>query len=176
MKKIFAVVMVFLFCSVLNVFAAELKVGDKASDFSLKDSTGTAYGLETPPYKGKVVSVFYVDPDEKDMNSHVEDAFIKDPAIERNVKYKGLGIANLKDSKLPNFVIKAAVKSKQKKTGAIVLLDPDYTLLNLWGLKNDTSNIVILDKNRICRYIYSGKLPAAEVQKAVNIVKEYQNK
>ena len=36
MKKILAAVMVMLLCSVFNVFAAELKVGDKAPIFLLK--------------------------------------------------------------------------------------------------------------------------------------------
>ncbi len=176
MKKILGVVVVFLLCSVFNVFAAELKVGDKAPDFSLKDSTGKVFSLQSPEYQGKVMSIFYVDPDEKDLNSHVEDALLKDPGLERNVRYKGLGITNLKASKLPNFLIKSAIKSKQEKTGAVILLDTDFTILNLWGLKNDTSSLVILDKERICRFVYNGKLPAAEVEKVLKLIKEYQVK
>lgn len=176
MKKILAMVLAMLLCSVLGGLAAELKVGDKAPDFSLKDSKGKAYSLHSPEFQGKVMSVFYVDPDEKDLNSHVEDALLKDPGLERNVRYKGLGITNLKASKMPNFLIKSVIKSKQDKTGAIILLDDDYTILNLWGLKNDTSSVVILDKDRICRYVYNGKLPAAEVDKVLKIIKEYQVK
>ena len=176
MKKVPAMVLIMLLCSVLGGFAAELKVGDKAPDFSLKDSKGKAYSLHSPEFQGKVMSVFYVDPDEKDVNSHVEDALLKDPGLERNVRYKGLGITNLKASKMPNFLIKSVVKSKQEKTGAVILLDDDYTILNLWGLKNDTSSVVILDKDRICRYVYNGKLPAAEVAKVLKIIKEYQVK
>jgi predicted transcriptional regulator len=56
------------------------------------------------------------------------------------------------------------------------LLDDKYTILNLWGLKNHSSDLVVLDKDRICRYIYNGKLPKEEVIKAVNIIKEYQVK
>jgi uncharacterized protein len=176
MKKILAAVMILLLCSVLNVFAAELKVGDKAPDFSLKDSKGKAYSLASPEFLGKVMSIFYVDPDEKDLNAHVEDALLKDPGLERNVRYKGLGITNLKASKKPNFLIKEVIKNKQEKTGAVILLDYDFTILNLWGLKNDTSSLVILDKERICRYVYNGKLPSAEVAKVLKIIKEYQVK
>jgi predicted transcriptional regulator len=77
---------------------------------------------------------------------------------------------------LPNFIIKSVIKNKQEKTGAIILLDDKYTMLHLWGLKNNSSDLVVLDKDRICRYIYRGKLPAEEVTKAVNIIKEYQVK
>ncbi|MEE9910734.1 MAG: YtfJ family protein [Deltaproteobacteria bacterium] len=176
MKKILTAVMIIVLCGVFSAFAAELKVGDKAPDFSLKDSKGKAFSLQSPEFQGKVMSVFYVDPDEKDLNSHVEDALLKDTGLERNVRYKALGITNLKASKMPNFLIKSVIKSKQEKTGAIILLDYDYTILNLWGLKNDTSSLMILDKERICRYVYNGKLPPAEVEKVLKIIKEYQVK
>jgi len=176
MKRILAAVLALILCSVLNGVAAELKVGDKAPDFSLKDSKGKVYSLASPEFQGKVMSIFYVDPDEKDLNNHVEDALLKDPGLERNVRYKGLGITNLKASKMPNFLIKDVIKNKQEKTGAIILLDYDFTILNLWGLKNDTSSLVILDKERVCRYVHNGKLPPAEVTKALKIIKEYQIK
>ncbi len=178
MQKILAalVVVCILWGGVLHGFAAELKVGDKAADFSLKDSTGKAYSLHTPELEGKVLSIFYVDPDEKDLNHHVEEALLKDKGLERNVRYKGLGITNLKASKMPKFLIKSAIKDKQKKTGSLILLDADYMILNLWGLKNHTSSLVILDKDRICRYVHNGKLSLAETEKVLKIIKEYQVK
>jgi|APFre7841882654_1041346.scaffolds.fasta_scaffold00865_10 hypothetical protein len=36
----------------------------------------------------------------------------------------------------------------QKKNNAIILLDYDYTTLNLCGFKNDYSDVVALDKER----------------------------
>lgn len=156
--------------------AAELKVGERAADFKLKDSVGKEYSLASPEFKGMVLSIFYVDPDEKDMNVHVEDVLLKDPGLERDLRYKGLGITNLKATLLPNFIIKGIIKGKKEKTGAIILLDDDYTILNLWGLQNDSSNVLVLDKERICRYIYKGKLPADEVAKLVMVIKEYQAK
>jgi uncharacterized protein len=176
MKKTVFWVLLALLWTVSISLAAELKIGDKATNFKLQDSTGKEFSLDSPDFKGRVMSIFYVDPDEKDMNSHVEDALLKDPGLDRKVTYKGLGITNLKASALPNFIIKGVIKSKQEKTGAIILLDYDYTILNLWGLKNDSSNLVILDKDRICRYIYKEKLPPEEVAKMIAIIKEYQVK
>jgi uncharacterized protein len=174
-KTILAVFLVLLWCA-FPAGAAELKVGEKAPNFSLKDSLGKIYTLDSDDFKGRVLSIFYVDPDEKDLNNHVEDALLKDKGLDRDKTYKGLGITNLKASKMPNFIIKSVITSKKEKTGAIILLDYDYTILKLWGLKNDSSDLVILDKNRICRYVYNGKLPPEEVVKAVNIIKEYQVK
>lgn len=175
MKKTVAVVFFILLCA-LPAWASDLKVGQKALNFSLKDSQGKIYTLDSDEFKGKVLSIFYVDPDKKDLNNHVEDALLKDPELNRNKTYQGFGITNLKASKLPNFIIKSVIKNKQEKTGAIILLDDKYTILNLWGLKNHSSDVVVLDKDRICRYIYQGKLPPAEVTKIANIIKEYQVK
>jgi predicted transcriptional regulator len=53
-------------------------------------------------------------------------------------------------------------------------LDLDYTILNLWGVKNDSSDVVVLDKERICRYLCNGKLPQDEVTKMIGVIKEYR--
>jgi uncharacterized protein len=176
-KTVFALLLALLWTASAAV-AAELKVGDKAPDFKLKDSTGKEYSLDHPQFKGKVLYIAYVDPDEKDTNNHVEDALKKEResgGLDKT-RYEGFGFANLKATNLPNFLIKALIKSKQEKTGAIVLLDYDYTILNLWGLKNDSSDVVVLDKERICRYLYNGKLPPEELAKMIEIIKEYQVK
>ena len=156
--------------------AIDLKVGDKAPDFSLTDTQKKIYTLNSYEFQGRVLSIFYVDPDKKDLNTHVEEALLKDKELDRDKSYRGLGITNLKAAKMPNFIIKSVIRDKQEKTRSIILLDYEYTILNLWGLKNHSSDLVILDKERICRYIYKGKLPPEEVTKALNIIKEYQVK
>jgi predicted transcriptional regulator len=78
---------------------------------------------------------------------------------------------------VPNFVLNKIIAGKQKEApDAIFLLDPDYALLNSWGLTNKVSNVIVLDKQRICRYIYKGKLPKAEIDKLLNVIREYQAK
>ena len=99
--------------------AAELKVGDKASDFNLKDPTGKEYSLDHPQFKGKVLYIAYVDPDEKDLNNHVEDALKKEREAGGldKTRYEGFGIANLKSTNLPNFIIKPHDQEQAGKDG-----------------------------------------------------------
>lgn len=175
MKRIFVCVFLVWMWSV-SYAGAELKVGDKATNFILRDSLGKEYTLNSPELQGRVLSIFYVSPAEKDMNSHVEDALLQDTGLDRPRRYRGLGISNNKASNWPDFVINRIIKSKQEKTGAIILVDGNYIILNLWGLKNHSSNVVVLDKGRVCRYIYKGKLPPEEVVRLINIIKEYQVK
>ncbi len=177
MKKALVFCAAILFLLGSTAVAAELRVGAKAPDFNFKDSKGKAYTLNSPELAGKVVSFFYADPGSKDMNNEAQAALKAAPGIERNTKYKGLGVVNLKASMLPDFLLKKAIASKQKEApDAIILMDPDYSMLNAWGLTNKVSNVIVLDKQRICRYIYKGKLPKAEIDKLINVIKEYQNK
>jgi len=176
MKRLVWIVMVMLFWSVSTVAAAELKVGDRAPDFRLKDSLGKEYTLNSPELKGRVVYFNYSDPGSKDMNKHVDDALKQDKGLDRKKSYVGFGIANMKASFLPDFAIAKIVKSKQQETGAVIFLDDNYIILNAWGLTNKVSNVVVLDKDRICRYIYKGRVPSAEMTKLIQIIKEYQVK
>lgn len=176
MKKSLWIVFFMLLWSVSPVAAFELKVGDKAPDFRLKDSLGKEYTLASPEMTGRVLYFNYADPNSKDMNKHVDDALKQDKGLDRKKSYVGFGIANMKASLLPDFVIAKIVKNKQQETGAVILLDDNYIILNNWGLTNKISNVVVLDKNRICRYIYKGKLSPAEMTRLIKIIKEYQVK
>lgn len=178
MKRILFLLVTFFFFTVTQAGAQPLRVGDVASDFKLKDAKNKEYSLNSPEFAGRALLIMYVDPDEKDLNVHVEDALMKerDAGNLSATAFRSFGITNLKDTSKPNFLIRQIIKSKQEKTGAVILLDYDHTLLNLWGLKRDSSDVILLDKNRSCQFIYRGKLPAEEVVKLIGLIKEYQAK
>lgn len=176
MKKALAVIFFALLWSASIVWAGELKIGEMAPNFSLQDYSGKVYTLDSQEFQGRVISIFYNDPDKKTWNRHVEDALLKDDGLDRKNNYMSLCITNLKASKLPNLIIKRVIKSRQEKTGSVILLDSDYNIIKAWGLKNYSSDIVVLDKERICRYVYNGKLPPEEVEKLISVIKEYQVK
>ena len=56
MKNLVMGVLLALLCSTFAV-AAELKVGEQAIDFRLKDSLGKEYTLNSPEFMGKVLSI-----------------------------------------------------------------------------------------------------------------------
>jgi predicted transcriptional regulator len=178
MKKTFLAVLMILLWTVSSVIAADIKVGDNAAGFNLKDPKGVEYSLDSPQYKGKVVIVFYADPGSKDLNNDLQNALkaAREAGTLDKKNYEGLGVVNVKDSIVPNFVLRSIIKSKQEETKATILIDPDYAVLNLWGLTKKTSNIIMLDKQRVCRYLYKGKVPAADIAKIIALVQEYQVK
>jgi predicted transcriptional regulator len=178
MKKtiLAAVLFVLLWCA-LPLWAADLKVGDKAADFKLPAALGDKeYGLSSPELAGKVIYLVYASTSSSDDNDHVSEALQanKDITLLKNEKkYTGLGIANQKDSSVPNFVIKSIAKGKQEKTGAIILLDANFTIGNLWGVPHKIATSILIDKQGVVRYIYSGKTPAENIPKIIDLIKKY---
>lgn len=155
--------------------AEELKVGMEASDWSFEDADGKFYSMES--WAGKVLMVNYVDPDEADLNEHFTDALkkAKDDGRLSHETYKGIGIADCAATWKPNFAIRVIAGRKAKKYKSTILFDYDAFLRNAWGLKKDTANIIILDKNRVCRAIIRGRVPDDQVATLVQLVIDLQN-
>jgi predicted transcriptional regulator len=178
MKKVIAVVFLVLLLGAFTSYAAGLKEGDKIGDFKLSAALDDKeYSLSSPEFAGKVVYIVYASFSSKDDNDHVSDALEANKDVMRlksEKKYVGLGIGNEKDSAgIPNFLIKSASKSKQKKTGSIILLDPDFTYGNVVGAPHKIATCVLVDKERIIRYIVSGKTPMDNIPKLIDLIKKY---
>jgi predicted transcriptional regulator len=177
MKKVIAVVCLVLLLGAVTSFAAGLKVGDKIGDFKLTSALGDdVYSLSSPEFAGRVVYIVYASKSSADDNDHVSEAIKANKDVDRlkkENKYVGLGIANAKDTFGPNSVIKFIAGKKQKSTGAIILLDPDFTFGNVVGAQHTIATSVLVDKNRVIRYIYSGKTPMGNIPKIIDLIKQY---
>ena len=176
MKKVFLCLAALALFLTRPVLAEELKVGMQASDWSFKDAKGNIYTMES--WSGKVLLVNYVDPDKKDLNEHFTDAMkkAKDEGRLTDENYKGIGIADCAATWKPNFAIRAIASRKAKKYKTTILFDYKASLREAWGLKKDTANAILLDKNRICRAIVRGRVPDDQVEKLVQLAVELQYK
>lgn len=177
MKKIWmlALSVVALTVSVQTAFAERLTIGMKAPDWSFKDADGKSYNMES--WAGRVLLINYVDPDESDLNEHFTDAMkkAKDQGLLKDETYKGIGIADCKATWKPDALIRSIAGAKAKKYNSVILFDYDASLRNAWGLKEDTANAILLDKNRIVKAIIRGRVPDDQVAKIVNLAIELQN-
>lgn len=176
MKKIWmlALCVVALAVSVQTASAEPLTIGMKAPDWSFKDADGKSYNMES--WAGKVLLINYVDPDESDLNEHFTDAMkkAKDQGLLKDETYKGIGIADCKATWKPDALIRSIAGAKAKKYNSVILFDYDASLRNAWGLKEDTANAILLDKNRIVKAIVRGRVPDDQVAKIVNLAIELQ--
>jgi predicted transcriptional regulator len=131
---------------------------------------GTAWNSEEL-ISGKVMVLFYVDPDEADLNNHVSDA-LKAENFPLD-KYGSVGVANMGATWLPNFAINIKLKSKQEKhKSTIYVKDLEKTLVKKWGLTDDDSDIILFGKDGKVLFSYDGKFSDAQVKEIIQAVKD----
>ena len=120
--------------------------------------------------KDKVHVVFYVDPDEKDVNEAFADA-LKAAGLDRS-KFASVAIVNLAATWKPNIIIEAILKSKQKKfPHTIYVKDKNKVLVKEWDLKDDSSDILVFDNEGKLLYSHAGKLGTDEIKKVITLIK-----
>jgi len=143
----------------------------KVPEWTFPDADKKDFTMNSWP--GKVLQINYVDPDESDLNDVFNDAVNKATDIDKTIDkeyFKGFGIVDTKSTWKPNGLIRAIAGNKAKKYDTTILFDYDGKLHSSWGMPKDSYTVVIVDKNRVCRYIYSGKIPEAENEKIVQMI------
>lgn len=152
---------------------AELPIGEIPPKVVLKDDLGgrldgTQWSSEEL-VSGKVIVLFYVDPDESELNNHVSDALKAENYPKE--KYGSIGMANMAATWLPNFAINMKLKSKQEQYKSTVYVkDLEKTLVKKWSLSDDNSDVVVFGKDGRVLYSVDGKFTDAQVKEIVKVV------
>jgi len=152
---------------------AELPIGEIPTKVVLKGDLGgridgTQWSSEELVSE-KVIVLFYVDPDESELNNHVSDALKAENYPKE--KYGSIGMANMAATWLPNFAINMKLKSKQEKHKETVYVkDLDKTLVKKWGLSDDNSDVIVFGKDGRVLYSVDGKFTDAQVKEIVKVV------
>ena len=60
------------------------------------------------------------------------------------------------------------------KYNTTILFDTNAQLRKAWGLKRDTSNIIVLDKKRVYRAIVRGRVPEEQMAALIDLMVELQ--
>ncbi len=156
-----------------TIVMAELPIGEIPPKVVLKDDLGgrldgTQWSSEEL-VSGKVIVLFYVDPDESELNNHASDALKAENYPKE--KYGSIGMANMAATWLPNFAINMKLKSKQEQYKSTVYVkDLDKTLVKKWGLSDDNSDVVVFGKDGNVIYSVDGKFTDAQVKEIVKVV------
>jgi len=121
--------------------------------------------------KSKVYTLFYVDPDERDLNNDFADA-LKAKNFDRK-KVNSVAIINLKATWLPNVILESKLKEKQKKfPHTIYVKDKKKVLVKQWSLADDNSDILIFDKKGKLIYKKFGKISAKEIPEVLKLIEK----
>lgn len=149
----------------------KLEIGKKAPEWSFPDASNVMHTMDT--WEGKVLQINYVDPDESDLNDDFNDAIDKAVDIDKRINrdhFKGFGIVDCKSTWKPDRLIRWIAGNKAKKYDTTILFDYDATLQNLWELPGDSYSVIIVDRDRVVRAAYSGKIADSEHEKIIQLI------
>lgn len=153
-----------------------LEVGMKAPEWVFQDADGKEFTMDF--WEGKIIQINYVDPDESEMNEAFNDAVKKvieiDSLISRD-NFEGFGIGDCAATWKPNFAIRFIAARKAEKFDTTILFDYDAKLRKSWGLKKDSYNVIILDKDRVCRAIERGEITDDKQKELIQLIIDLQN-
>ena len=166
MKKIISTILF----TTLATFA--ITVGEVPKEVVIENDNGgriDGSSWSSSMLKDKVYVMFYVDPDEKDTNNALSET-LKAKNYDLS-KYGSVAIINLAATWLPNFAIESKLAEKQKEyRDTIYVKDKEKVLVKEWELADDSSDILLFDKDGKLLYSFAGKLDASEIQKVVDLI------
>jgi len=165
-------------CLMTQPVWAELDMGQVPVRVDLKGDLGGK--LDGTPWssselQGKVHVIFYVDPDEKDLNNDASEALQKQkfPAD----KFQSYGIINMDATWLPNILISSALEEKQKRyPNTIYVRDYEKVLVKAWGIADDNSDVLAFDKMGRLIFTKYGKLTESDIQRLIAVIGAHLDK
>ena len=122
--------------------------------------------------KGKVYTLFYVDPDKKELNMDLANA-LKAKHFDRK-KVNSVAVINLAATWIPNAILETMLEKKQKQfPDTLYVKDKKKVLVKQWGLADDNSDILIFDKKGKLIYKKFGKLNTAEIKEVIQLIEKH---
>lgn len=168
--RMMIVVAVLLF-AIQNVWA-EMGIGKVPKQVSLQDKLGgrlDGAAWSSTEFKNKVTILFYVDPDEENLNEHASQALDKEQFPKEKVQ--SFAIINMAATWMPNFAISSVLKKSQKKYPTTTYVrDYKKVLVNEWGLMDDSSDVLIFDKAGNLIFRKDGKLSDEDVKAMIKAI------
>jgi len=121
---------------------------------------------------GKIYTLFYVDPDEKDLNNALADA-LKARKFDRK-KVDSVAVINLAATWIPNVILEGMLKEKQKKfPDTTYVKDKKKVLVDKWSLADDNSDILIFDQKGKLIYKKFGKVTVEEIPSIIKLIEKH---
>ncbi len=157
-----------LYCAAVSA-AAAAEIGDVLPNLLLKNEHGEA--AEIPDFGKKLLTFVYADIQAVDLNDPVADA-LRASGLDGE-KIRGIGLANLKDTWVPNAVSRMVIRRKMRKYDTIILSDDDGLVASQWELGdcNDQSVFIVLGKDRRVKYLKKGAVRGREIEAVLELIR-----
>lgn len=154
-----------------NLFST-LPIGETPEVITLNDKDGgrvDGNAWSSSELVDKVWVLVYADPDESDMNDAATEA-LKAKDYSDDV-YQSVAVINYAATWKPNFAINMILKGKQKKYPSTVYVkDMNKTLVNKWGLADESNDIVVFDPSGSVIFSYDGQLGPDAIEEMLSLI------
>ena len=177
-KRIFALLAMVLVSSVAYAQnnkenPLEKPLPHKVENLEIVDLYNKATKL--PMWGEKHLLIFYVDPDRHRQNHEFTVELEENHRAEGEDIY-GFGIVNLKDTWLPNDIIRALARKRTEKNKATIITDEDRSIAKKWGLGDCNNLFIIMFVTKEGELVYCKKGQYTEEDKAefYEFIKKYQ--
>lgn len=129
--------------------------------------------LQNKGLKNSQVSVlFYVAPSEKELNRKASDA-ITAKKFPRD-QYNSYAVVNMAASWWPNAIIASKIKKSQKEfPHTIYVEDRKAVLVKEWGLKDNSNDVLIFDREGKVVFSKDGKLSDKEIERMLSVLSQH---
>ncbi|MBO5983988.1 MAG: hypothetical protein J6P90_03085 [Rikenellaceae bacterium] len=150
-----------------------LPLPHKVENVTLKDVNNEPITL--PFFGEKNIIFFYIDPDKHKQNEALT-YYMERRNTCTGPNIEGFGILNLKDTMLPNALIRTMARKRTEKNKAIVLTDDNRTLARTWGLGdcNNCFALIVVSKQGELIYCKKGELTPKEQDEFFEFIEAYQ--
>ena len=104
-------------------------------------------------YGKKHMMIFYVDPDAHKQNKQfAEDLEANGKAQSPNIQ--GYAVLNLKDTALPNGIVRSMADKRTKGKPSVNLADPNHALRDAWNLGDCNGKFCLLVVTKDCELVF----------------------
>ncbi len=154
-----------------GLLLAALPLGKKLPKAVLSgDNGGYVDGgaFDSTTLTGKLSIIFYVDPDEGELNDKASDALEDDTILDKareEGKSASYAIINMAATWLPNAVVKGLIEDGQKEyPNTNYVFDMNEVLHEKWGIATDTSDVLVVNKEGNVVFSKDGELSDSDIQ------------
>ena len=166
MRKIIIIWM----CIVVMIQA--VNIGNTLPQVTLEKENGGASNdkpWNSISLEGKVHLILYMDPDERKEMQALLDAL---NALDVDTKaYSTVAIVNLAGTWMPDYILELMLSKKEKELkNTSFVFDRKKYLVEKWQMKDDASNILIIDKSSKILYQKIGKMSPTEIEYVIKTI------
>lgn len=160
-RKAFFIIAAITSCLTASALWSYVQTGSPAPEFRVSDGNGVS--LDSSSLRGKVIVGFYESRDKIEENAQLKAVLKKYYSDNIDISAKNVFMLSVIDCSPANFMTrpiwrKGLVRNSEQN-GLTVYGDWDGSMKQAYGMPDDESVFLLIDKKGVIKYIYPGRVP-----------------